>query len=389
MEYRRFGKTEFLFPVITCGCMRFQQSWNDADEVTDASQRNVESCIRRAFELGINHFETARGYGTSEAQVGKALPLLPRDRIYVQTKVGPSRDVKQFADTFEKSMALLRLDYIDLFSFHGVNDAEMLEQTMLCMDTALQWKRDGRIRDIGFSTHGGVDIVRKAIETGAFEHVNLHWYYIYQEHWTNILEARRRDMGVFVISPNDKAGLLFNPSEKLVRLCEPLHPMVFNALFCLARPEVHTLSVGVSQPDQFDAHMETVKLLPRAAELLRPIEARLEAEMARVLGDAWVRTWHEGLPAVEETPGRINIEWILRLRNLALAYDMIEYGKMRYNLLGSGGHWFPGNQAGDVAAHDLNDCLRRSPHAARIPGYLEEAHRLLSDVPLKRLQQEG
>lgn len=387
MEYRRFGKTEYQIPVITCGGMRFQQGWKDDDPISDESQRNVEACVRRAWELGVNHFETARGYGTSEYQLGKVLPDLPRDRIYVQTKVGPSKDVRKFVDTFEKSMALLRLDYIDLFSFHGINDDESLDAALVCLDTAQRWKREGRIRDIGFSTHGGAEIVRKAIQTDAFEHVNLHWYFIYQDHWENILEARRRDMGIFVISPNDKAGMLYKPSEKLLRLCEPLHPMVFNGLFCLARPEVHTISVGVARPEDFDVHMETVGLLPRARDVVAPVERRLHEEMLETLGEDWVATWDQGLPRWDETPGEINIEWILRLRNLVLAFDMIEYAKMRYNLLGNGGNWFPGNKADRLHEFDLAVCLKGSPHAQKIPGFLLEAHRMLEGEPVKRLQE--
>ena len=389
MEYRRFGKTELRLPVITCGGMRFQQSWNDADPVSEDSQRNVESCVRRALELGINHIETARGYGTSEYQLGQILPQLPRDQIYVQTKVGPDQDVRKFVDTFEKSMRLLRLDYVDLFSFHGVNNEEVLEAAMACLDTARKWKEQGRIRNIGFSTHGGVDVVRKAIQTNAFDHVNLHWYFIYQDHWSNILEARARDMGVFIISPNDKAGMLYKPSEKLLRLCEPLHPMVFNGLFCLSRPEVHTLSCGVSRPEDFDIHMETVRLLPHLAEVLPPVEQRLINEMVRVLGEDWAANWDRGLPKWNETPGGINIEWILRLRNLVLAYDMIEYAKMRYNLLGNGGHWFPGERAAKVKDLDLSACLRNSPYAAQIPGLLAETHDMLAGEAVKRLQQDA
>ncbi len=384
--------------------MRFQHSWKDDDPIPEESQNTVDACVRRAFELGIHHFETARGYGTSEEQLGRVLPELPRDKILVQTKVGPNKDVSKFVADFEKSMNLLQVGYLDLFSFHGINNEETLEAAMVCLDQAQAWKKEGRIRHIGFSTHGPTDIIVKAVQSGVFEHVNLHWYYIFQDNWPAIEEARKLDMGVMVISPNDKAGLLYKPSMKLEGLTAPLHPMIFNALFCLARPEVHTLSCGVARPEELNLHVAAADNADMAAEMVRPIEQRLEREMARVLGKEWVDTWHVGLPEWHETPGDINIPWILRLRNLALAFDMVEFGKMRYNLLGSGGHWFPGNKAdqldkvrdgrgsdsdaGEVSADDLAECLKNSPHASLIPALLAETHELLAGEERKRLQKE-
>ncbi len=387
MKYRRFGKTDLQMPVISCGGMRYQQSWKSDDPVSEESQRNLEACIRRAWELGITHVETARGYGTSEFQLGKILPKLPREKLILQTKVGPMADPKKFEATFEKSIGLLNVDYLDIFSFHGINDDQDLENTLKCMPLAQQWKKEGRIRDIGFSTHGPCSIIVKAIRTGHFDHVNLHWYYIFQENWPAIEECTRLDMGVFIISPNDKGGLLYKPSPKLVELCAPLHPMVFNALFCLARPQVHTLSCGVARPSDFDIHMDAVKNLDRAHELLPAIEKRLRDELVTTLGDAWASTWDAGLPDWDETPGEINMRWILRLRNLALAYDMVEYGKMRYNMLGQGGNWFPGQKADKLDEFDLRPVLGHSPHADRIPAALAEAHALLSGEKRKRLQE--
>lgn len=388
MQYRRFGKTEFEIPVISCGGMRYQQSWKDTDAITEESQRNLEACIRKAIELGITHIETARGYGTSEEQLGHILPQFKRDSILVQSKVSPDMDVEKFRANFEKSMRLLRLDYLDIFSFHGINSEGEFEAMLQCLDQAQQWKREGRIRDIGFSTHAAPALILKTIETGVMEHINLHWYYFYQDTWKCIEAARARDMGVFIISPNDKGGLLYKPSQKLVELCAPLHPMVFNGLFCLMHEEVHTLSCGVARPEDFDIHMETVALLDRAGELVPPIVARLEQELQNKLGQEWVRTWQLGLPDWEETPDHINVPVILRLRNLALAYDMIEYGKMRYNLLGNGGTWFPGQTAEKLPEHDLTAVLANSPHREKIPAALKETHALLSGEKKKRLQQE-
>src|SRR5579872_5881874 len=91
MKTRRFGRTNLQMPVFSCGGMRYQQSWSDIDpkSVEEAGQRNLEATILRALELGINHIETARGYGSSEMQLGYILPRLPREKMIVQTKISP------------------------------------------------------------------------------------------------------------------------------------------------------------------------------------------------------------------------------------------------------------------------------------------------------------
>ena len=71
---KRFGKTGVDMPVVTLGCMRFQQTWNgsmeDFDKVNPEGQANLVKLLHYAItKLGINHIETARGYGTSEMQL--------------------------------------------------------------------------------------------------------------------------------------------------------------------------------------------------------------------------------------------------------------------------------------------------------------------------------
>src|SRR5258708_2366655 len=122
MKYRRFGRTNLPMPVISCGGMRYQHSWKDEDAggITTEGQANLEATIHRALELGINHIETARGYGTSELQLGKILPHLPRARMIIQTKVSPCADPSEFLATFNKSMGNLQLEYVDLLGLHGI-----------------------------------------------------------------------------------------------------------------------------------------------------------------------------------------------------------------------------------------------------------------------------
>ena len=66
---------------------------------------------------------------------------------------------------------------------------------------------------------------------------------------------------------------------------------------------------------------------------------------------------------------------------------MVEFGKMRYNLLGNAGHWFPGKNAAAFDKAAIARVVKESPYAARIPAILEEAHSLLLGEERKRLSQ--
>jgi predicted aldo/keto reductase-like oxidoreductase len=393
MITRRFGRTGLEMPVLSCGGMRYQHSWNDkeADGITAEGQANLEACIRKALVSGINHIETARGYGTSEVQLGKILPTLPRGEMIVQTKVVPA-PAAEFRANFEQSMANLQLGHVDLLSIHGINNRELWEETIRpggALEAAREIIHEGRATFLGFSTHAPCDLIEEMIATDAFDYVNLHWYFMNRTNWRAVEAGARHDMGVFIISPTEKGGCLHQPSEKLSEFTAPLSPMVFNDLFCLIHPEVHTISIGAARPTDFDEHLKIVKLLEQreTGDLVRGIARRLEEEFQRIHGSTMPPHWDRDLPVFGEVPGGINLQEIVRLWSLDRAFDMQAYGKLRYNLLGNGGHWFPGVNAAEFDEFAIREIGENAgiPHLTTI---IREAHDRFGDAPRKRLQQD-
>lgn len=393
MEFRRFGRTELDISVFSFGGMRLPRGWDKGltpKDLTIAERDAICATLDRSFEVGINHVETASGYVNSEQWLGFALKPYKREDYILQTKVAPKADPVAFEQELEQSMRLIGTDYLDLFSFHGINQQQELDWTLRaggCMEIVRRWQQQGRIRHIGFSTHGSCALIEKAIRTGEFDYVNLHWYFINQTNWSAVAAANDLDLGVFIISPSDKGGQLFKPPQKLLDVCAPLHPITFNDLFCLRRPEVHTLSLGAARPSDFDEHIDALQYYEAIAATIEPIEARFHETMQAALGADWWPDYANGLPWYTEVPGELNLPYILRLWSLAKGMDMVEYGKYRYGMIegGDGGNWMGGTPAVNFDEAAIQALIANHSNRDRILPALHEAHQLFHGVNAKRL----
>jgi len=459
----RFGKTNIQMPVVTVGCMRFQQSWNrhpkqivkDMSDVSKENQENLKDILRYALKFGMNHIETARGYGSSEMQLGVALEEMfeagevKREDLIIQAKVGCKPTIKEFRETFDTSFKLLKQDYFDLGTFHGLNTEPEFkrvfdfcekgkdnedEKCNCLMDVMKEFVAAGKIKHVGFTSHGTTGLIRKALETNAFSYCNLHHHYLgngyttsgegkYGGNLENIHLCHELDMGMFIISPFDKGGRLYAPSRKLRDLCLPeLEPIDFGALWLwlhelhdAEKAPCHTITAGLARPSDIDQPLTSaiMHLAPenkqKSLEMVNAIVKRCEDAKEQVFGKEFLETWHHGLYNGYSNRFGTQLGCIAWFAIIMKSFGMVGYSKDRYESMESwlkgwdfnktrdenidavigGWGWMPGAalQPGTDYTPDLMEC---SPeNRAKLLELFDFAHKHISknvpsvDLPLE------
>jgi hypothetical protein len=422
----RYGRTELQMPIVTCGGMRLQQTWmpdsvpllapSRSRVLAGDSQKNLKDVIECCIKVGLNHFETARMYGTSELQFIDALVglmeegVIKREDFIFQTKVMPAATRKDFEKTFKLTWdTVKKLGYIDLFAFHVVSKDDQVEWVLNEDPDGIyafikDYQSQGKIKHIGFSTHGTAENIMKLIESNKFSFVNIHSHYFGSYHAEGtpdskgghgnracVKRALELDMGVFQISPFDKGGLLYRPSAAVAKAVGPeLTPISFAALHSWKSLGMHTVSVGFARASDLDEVLEAVCLYKQEETdtLLQQAESNLEKLAVDKLGKDWYEKGMLNIPSCyrKSTTG-VAIGHILWLHNVCTAFGLYEFARERYSNLDTA-KWndkksFEDNitamEAGNSGRAfqpnvDLTEALKDHYDAELVKSKLSEAH---------------
>lgn len=140
---------------------------NDSQIDVDAAREMIDYCM----ESGVNYYDTAYGYhgGQSELVVGELLKKYDRDKFYLASKF-PGYDLSNMPkvkEIFEDQLKKCQVEYFDFYMFHNVcemNINEYLDPKYGIYDYLMEQKRNGRIKHLGFSTHGDIGCMTRFLE---------------------------------------------------------------------------------------------------------------------------------------------------------------------------------------------------------------------------------
>lgn len=168
MEMVRLGRTGLMVSKNGFGALPVQRVEKDA----------ACKLLRRAYESGINYFDTARAYTDSEEKLGEALHDV-RENIIISTKT-MSTTVEGFWEQLKTSLSKLQTDYIDIYQFHNPSFCPKPGDGTGLYEAMLEAKEQGLIRHIGITNHR-LAVAEEAVRSGLYETLQFPFSYLANE----------------------------------------------------------------------------------------------------------------------------------------------------------------------------------------------------------------
>lgn len=230
MVYKQFQ--DLQLSALGMGAMRLPVIDKNDEKIDEEATAKM---VKYAIEEGINYFDTAWGYhgGHSELVMGKVLSEYPRESFYLASKF-PGYDLANMPkveEIFEKQLEKCRVSYFDFYLFHNVcemNINEYLDEKYGIFEYLMKQKEDGRIRHLGFSAHGSVEVMRRFLEAYGkhMEFCQIQLNYVdwkFQEADAKVELLKEYGIPVWVMEPL-RGGTLASLSEENTEKLKALRP---------------------------------------------------------------------------------------------------------------------------------------------------------------------
>ncbi|MBN2012551.1 aldo/keto reductase [candidate division KSB1 bacterium] len=376
MIYKEFGNTGVQISSLGFGCMRLPMVKVNGKNTID--QEKVSVMLQRAYELGVNYFDSAYFYneGLSEAALGKSVKDF-RDKIYISTK-SPGHLIKKPGDyrrILEEQMQRLDMDYIDFYHFHGIGYDNFLatDKNSGWIKDADQAKSEGLIRHISFSFHDNAANMKKLIDLGLFESVLCQYSVVDRANEHAMAYAKEKGLGVVVMGPLGGGRVTGLPKEVSASLGIQVQSNAELALrFVFANPNVDCALSG----------MEHISMVEENATISARREPLSPQEVSAISGmmkenEQLAELYCTGCGYCMPCPSDVNIPHIFRMMNYYKIYNIVNYARKGYAEIGTN-PWVPGNRAD--ACTECGTCEDKCPQKIQIIDQLKESHRALSAV---------